>query len=427
MMPAVNQMTSRSSSAVRFQLNDIGTASLRLALPFTEGLHQERKPMKRLLMITSAIGLCLAAPAFAQLTTEQDQQNRQRATPPSSSAPAAQSQDRQRQNQDRSNQGGQAQQQPPANSPSPSAQAPADRNQSGQAQNQRQPASGGTNAQAPTDQQRSATDRNQPAPSGQAQNQRAPAGNTNNAQAPADQQRSATDRNQPNAPTSAQAPNDRQRAGTDRNQRPSTDRAQTRQSDQRQDARTSRDRSSKSATVNINETQRTRIAAAFSSVNVRPVNVNFNVAVGVAVPRTVALRTVPSSIVTIAPQFRGYSYFATSEQIVIVEPRRKTVVAVLPAGGTARAQAPASSRVSFSEEQREVIRKRASTLRSTATTGSASRIVVEEEVPATIELEEFPAEIVTEVPAVRTYRYFRQDNDVVVVDPGRRRVIEVIR
>ena len=82
----------------------------------------------------------------------------------------------------------------------------------------------------------------------------------------------------------------------------------------------------------------------------------------------------------------------------------------------------------FTEEQRDIIRKRASTLRSTATTGSSpSRIVVEEEVPATIELQEFPAEIVTEVPTVRSYRYFRQDNDVIVVDPAQRRVIEVIR
>ena len=71
---------------------------------------------------------------------------------------------------------------------------------------------------------------------------------------------------------------------------------------------------------------------------------------------------------------------------------------------------------------------RTPSLRSTATVGSApSRIVVEEEVPAAIELEEFPAEIVTEVPVVRTYRYFRQDNDVFVVDPVQRRVIEIIR
>jgi hypothetical protein len=370
--------------------------------------------MKRLLMITSAIGLCLAAPAFAQ-TTEPDQTNRPRATQPSSSAPAAQSQERQRPNQERSNQGNQAQQQSAPSSSSSSAQAPSDQNKQAQ-----QPASGSSSssAQAPSNQnqtgqaQRSGSSTpSAQAPSdqkknGQAQNQRQPDGKTNNAQAPADQQ---------------------QRTATDRNQPARSGQAQTRQSQQKQDTKTSRDRSSASLNVNINETQRTKISAAFSSINARPVKVNFKVAVGVAVPRTVVLHTVPSTIVEIAPQFRGYSYFATGDEIVIVEPRRKTVVAVLPAGGTARAQAPASNRTSFSEEQREVIRKRASTLRSTATTGSASRIVVEEEVPATIELQEFPAEIVTEVPTVREYRYFRQDNDVVVVDPGRRRVIEVIR
>jgi hypothetical protein len=401
--------------------------------------------MKRLLLITSAVGLCLAAPAFAQSTPEQDQLNRQKAAPPSSAAPAAQSQDRQRPNQPQMDRGGQAQQRPAAGSASPSAQAPASQDQRGQAQNQQQPPSGApassAQAPAPTGQAQSpAADQTQ---RGQAQNQRDPAADRTKAQAPADQQqqRSATDRNQP--AQSGQAPADRQqqRSATDRNQPAQGGQADRRQSqqdmqrqDRRQDAQTSRsqtstrDRASTSLNVDINETQRTRIASAISSVNVRPVNVNFRVATGVVVPRTVTLHTLPPTIVEVVPQFRGYSYFVTREQIVIVEPRRKTIVAVLPAGGTARAQAPAASRASFTEQHREVIRSRASSLRSPATTGSSvSRIVVEQEVPATIELEEFPVEIVTEVPVVRSYRYFVQDNDVFVVDPVERRVIEIIR
>jgi len=411
--------------------------------------------MKRLLLISSAVGLCLAAPAFAQSTTDQDQLNRQKAAPSSTAAPAAQSQDRQQSNQPM-NQSGQAQQRPATGSPSPSAQAPSNQDQSGRAQNQQQPSSGApaSSAQAPApsgqaqspaaDQTQRGQAQNQqqpssgapaassqaPAPSGQAQspaadqrqrgqaqNQRDPAADRNKAQAPRDQQqqRSATDRNQPQ---SGQA--DRRQSQQDMQRQ-----------DRRQDAqnsRSQRDRASTSLNVDINETQRTRIASAISSVNVRPVNVNFRIATGVVVPRTVVLHTLPTSIVEVVPQFRGYNYFVTSEQIVIVEPRRKTVVAVLPAGGTARAQAPASNRASFTDQNREVIRSRASSLRSTATTGSsASRIVVEQEVPATIELEEFPAEIVTEVPVVRTYRYFRQDDDVFVVDPVQRRVIEIIR
>jgi len=367
--------------------------------------------MKRLLLISSAVGLCLAAPAFAQAPTEQDQLNKQKAAPPSTSAPAAQSQDRQRSNQQPMDQSGQAQQRPATGSSSPSAQAPSSQDQRGQAQNQQQPASS-AQAPAPSGQAQSpAADQQR----GQAQNQRDPAADRNKAQAPADQQqqRSATDRNQP-----AQGQADRRQSQQDMQRQ-----------DRRQDAQTSsRDRASTSRNVDINETQRTRIASAISSVNVRPVNVNFRIATGVVVPRTVVLHTLPTNIVEIVPQFRGYNYFVTREQIVIVEPRRKTVVAVLPAGGTARAQAPVGSRASFTDQNREVIRNRASSLRSTATTGSsASRIVVEEEVPATIELEEFQAEIVTEVPVVRTYRYFRQDNDVFVVDPVQRRVIEIIR
>ena len=100
--------------------------------------------------------------------------------------------------------------------------------------------------------------------------------------------------------------------------------------DRRQDAQNSRsqtstrDRASASLNVNINETQRTRIATAFSRLNVRPVNVNFRIAAGVAVPRTVVLHTLPVDIVEVVPQFRGYSFFMTrDEQIVIVEPRTK--------------------------------------------------------------------------------------------------------
>lgn len=402
--------------------------------------------MKRLLLITSAVGLCLAAPAFAQYSSDQEQMNRQKAAPPSSSAPAAQSQDRQRSNQQQPDQSDQAQQRPATGSSSPSAQAPSGQSQSGQAQNQQQPSSRApaSSAQAPASSgqaQSPAADQTQ---RGQAQNQRDPAADKNRAQRPADQQQQDGTKAQAPADhqqqdrTKAQAPADQQqqRSATDRNQPAQSGQADRRQSrqdmqrqDRRQDAQNSRtrDRASASLNVNINETQRTRIATAFSRLNVRPVNVNFRIATGVVVPRTVVLHTLPVDIVEIAPQFRGYSYFATNEQIVIVEPRRKTIVAVLPAGGTARAQAPAESRARFTDQQREVIRSRASTLRSTATTGSSSRIVIEEDVPTAIELEEFPAEIVTEVPVVRTYRYFRQDNDVFVVDPVQRRVIEVIR
>jgi len=277
-------------------------------------------------------------------------------------------------------------------------------NQRGQAQNQRP--SSNMDAQAPADQKqprRSATDRNRPEQNGQAQNQQMRQDRRQNAQS------------------------DRQNAQRDR-QNAQSDRMQNRQSQCDNAQNRDRNRSSASLNVNVNETQRTRIASVISRTNVRPINVNFRIATGVIVPRTVVLHTLPSSIIEVVPEYRGYSYFVTNEQIVIVEPRKKTIVAVLPAGGeAARAQAPASSRTTFTQQQRDVIHSRATTLSSSETVGLSGPIVVEEEIPATIELQEFPTEIVTEVPTISSYRYFRQGSDIVVVDPGPRRVIEVIR
>ena len=96
-------------------------------------------------------------------------------------------------------------------------------------------------------------------------------------------------------------------------------------------------------------------------------------------------------------------------------------------GRAAAAPAPSQRKVQFSNEQRQSIKKYAAQKR-TVTTGSGprTRVVVEDEVPSSVVLEEFPETVVREVPSVRSYRYYRNDDDVVVVDPGSRRVIEVI-
>jgi hypothetical protein len=187
-----------------------------------------------------------------------------------------------------------------------------------------------------------------------------------------------------------------------------------------------------SASNVLDSQQQSKIADLIVKEKIKPANVTFSISQGMAVPSSVALYPVPSTVLQLAPQYRGYSYFATSDRIVIVEPSKKTVVAVIPTGGSARAQstAPAAKSVQFTQQQRDLIRKRTVTSQKTATTtGSASksRISVREQVPDTVTLEEFSDDVVREVPTAKSYRYYRQDNDVVVVDPGERRVIEVIR
>jgi len=54
------------------------------------------------------------------------------------------------------------------------------------------------------------------------------------------------------------------------------------------------------------------------------------------------------------------------------------------------------------------------------------RVSVGWTVPAEVELAPVPEAIYAEVPSARAYRYFTWNNRVVMVEPGTRRVVEII-
>jgi hypothetical protein len=178
--------------------------------------------------------------------------------------------------------------------------------------------------------------------------------------------------------------------------------------------------------------QKTQLTQAFTKVSVKPLsNVNFSVSVGTVIPTSVTLRPVPTTVVTIIPQYRGYEFFVVRDQYVIVEPRTHKIVDVIERSGSAsRADATTTKRkLNLSQKDRSYIREH-STTRSTTTTGTASRgethITVGEDAPEAVEIEQFPADVYRTVPSVRTYRYIHSGDDIYIVEPGSRRVIEQI-
>jgi hypothetical protein len=160
--------------------------------------------------------------------------------------------------------------------------------------------------------------------------------------------------------------------------------------------------------------------------------VNFSVSVGAVVPRDVRLQTLPSDVVEVVPQYRGYDFFVVRDEIVIVEPSTYKIVTVLPRSGGSTAAAPASSRsrVSFSEKDREVVRKHVRSApverRTTGSVSTRMEIRRGERLPDSVEVEEFPETVYREAPALREYRYIHRENRTYLVDPGERRVIEEI-
>ena len=273
--------------------------------------------MKERLLITTAIGLMLGTGAFAQSPSDpsknnpppavQSQTNPNSSTPPASSSPSST---------------------PSAqNAPSTSS------DKSATTTNSSSPNTAGTSSTAPS-QAQSAPQPNSPS---QAQTNTAPPTNNQTQASPTGGNANTNAGTQPSTNTAAQ---------------PSSTQSNTAQSSS----------SNASVSASLNDTQRTRISTSISKLNVAPINnVNFSLSVGTVVPRDVRFQPLPADVVEILPQYRGYSFLVVRDDIVIVEPSTYKIVDVLPRAGrsTAAAPAPASHKVTFSDRDREVIRKHA--------------------------------------------------------------------
>ena len=101
-----------------------------------------------------------------------------------------------------------------------------------------------------------------------------------------------------------------------------------------------------SGKVAINDDQEQQLARALRKE--RPVEVNVGVQIGNPAPRGVRLAAVSADIAQVLPQFRGYAYFATAEQVYIVDAGADRVVAMVPVKlkATVKREAPSRTMVS---------------------------------------------------------------------------------
>src|SRR6267378_2202303 len=323
--------------------------------------------MKERLLITTAIGLMLSTAAFAQSPSEQPKNNpppaAQNQTNSNSSAPAASSS---------------------TSSPSstPSTQSQSTPSGTGSTTTSQ---SGNNAAPAPS-QAQSAQPSNSPA---QAQSNTAPPANTNQTQSsPTGTNNAGT---QPSTNTAAQPSNNQ----TNTAAQPSTNQTNTAQSSS----------SNVRVSASLNETQRTRVSESIARLNVAPLNnVNFSLSVGAVVPRDVRFQPLSPDVVEVMPQYRGYNFFVVRDEIVIVDQTTYKIVDVLPRTGRSTAAAPAPHRTTFSDRDREVIRKHARSSRTEQrTTGSATstRVKVGERLPDSVEIRSFPDEVYRRVSVYR--------------------------
>jgi hypothetical protein len=188
--------------------------------------------------------------------------------------------------------------------------------------------------------------------------------------------------------------------------------------------------------VQLSQEQRTRISTRFSDrierLNVRVLpRSRLSVSVGLVVPSSIRLYDVPADIVAIHPGFRGYKFVVVEDEIVIIEPRSRKVVTTISRSGERSASrsttgaAASGSHLRLRAHDRDVIR---TVVMRQPECRYETRIDfrIGLPLPRTVQICEFPDEVLAEVPEIRQYRYVVHGDDIALIDPDAHRIVEVI-
>lgn len=185
--------------------------------------------------------------------------------------------------------------------------------------------------------------------------------------------------------------------------------------------------STKSGTsTTVNDPQRTQIGERLRSQRTTSrENINVRVSVGERLPPRVHARPLPSDIVRIAPQYRGYEYTVVQDEIYIVKPRTREVVDVIREPGPSSVQTTEtferSSPVKLTTEQRETFKRVARPMNTAPVASSGSSG------PSCMTLQPVPEELTRSNPELANYRMLAIGDQIVLIDPKDQKIVDVIQ
>jgi len=191
------------------------------------------------------------------------------------------------------------------------------------------------------------------------------------------------------------------------------------------------DRGRSSTTVSVNDQQRTRVFDQLHrdrEFDQARTDIDIRVNVGERLPERVRPRPLPSDIVSIVPEYRGYDYTVVHDEIAIIDPRSREIVDVIPQGGRTADRGYSggygSTRVTLSDEQRQMLFRSAT---ATSTVGSTSASSGGSSSGSTcLTLRRVPDELAKSNPDLASYQYLAIGDQVILVDPQNQKVVQVI-
>lgn len=176
------------------------------------------------------------------------------------------------------------------------------------------------------------------------------------------------------------------------------------------------------ASTKINNQQRTQVVDRLRQsrdLERARSDVNIRVNIGERLPERVRPLPLPADIVSVVPEYRGYDYTVVEDEVAIVDPRSREVVDVIPERGYAAENGLRyeGTRVVLSSEQQQILKR---TALSSMTVGSTAPNT------ACLTLQRVPDELVRSNPELASYRYVAIGDQIVLVDPRQRKIVQVI-
>src|SRR5271166_1058109 len=176
--------------------------------------------------------------------------------------------------------------------------------------------------------------------------------------------------------------------------------------------------------AHISKENASRIADTLMATG-SPQNVNINVSVGDLLPGEVDPRPLPPAVVELVPEYRGYDYVVVNEEIFIIQPSTRRVVEIIREGGPTQAM-EGPPRINLTEAQQRMLFE-AVRREGVPEAPMQAELADGATVPVDVTLEPVPQAVVVQIPMIERYRLFVANDEVVLVDPDTREVVDVVR
>jgi hypothetical protein len=176
--------------------------------------------------------------------------------------------------------------------------------------------------------------------------------------------------------------------------------------------------------VKLSRDQHVRLRQAFPANRDRMTRVHFTRRIGTRIPRSVRLFAVPAAVLAIFPYYRDYRYVVEEDAICIVDPATYEIVDVLDEGIYAPGTGPQVAELTLTDAERALVLD--SIPPDFPQADLRLRLALGAEIPAGVELNEFPPLVLDQVPRLRHYRFIVSQDQLVIVAPQNRGIALVL-